>query len=245
MNVMRKGFLAGVMLFGVASTAAVADVFTAEAFNNSTIQPAGPRTGSNNLAFFNIEGSANGTFASYGVADFDGDNFGVTTPVVDIVSAKLKLAQSNASFTNNGAVDLFLSKDTATIISNTGGSPLTFQNANLPNGLGTQLNPKGLIASGVFTEVANGDLDEYVLNLSAVIDGMTVESILIAALNGGGNIRLIVAPADANVAATYAGYTNFTYAGPTLGIEALVPEPVSASLLGLGLAILGARRRGA
>src|SRR5262245_362284 len=37
---------------------------------NATVQPAGPRAGSNGTAFFNVEGNANGANASFGTADF-------------------------------------------------------------------------------------------------------------------------------------------------------------------------------
>jgi len=38
---------------------------------NATVKPAGPRTGTSGLKYFNVEGSANTTNASYGVLRFD------------------------------------------------------------------------------------------------------------------------------------------------------------------------------
>src|SRR3954470_12961977 len=49
------------------SAFAVQGSFVATA--NATVQPAGPRTGFNGTDFLNIESTANGTFASYGVID--------------------------------------------------------------------------------------------------------------------------------------------------------------------------------
>ena len=63
--------IATVMLVAATAASASAELVQLEAFNNATVQPGGPRTGSSGLAFFNIEGSDYGNFASYGVMQFD------------------------------------------------------------------------------------------------------------------------------------------------------------------------------
>ena len=68
---------------------------------------------------------------------------------------------------------------------------------------------------------------------------------LLSALNSGGTLRLIVTPDDAATAATYTGYTNTTYPGPTLELNA-VPEPGAIALVSLAaMGLITARcRRG-
>lgn len=87
--------------------------------------------------------------------------------------------------------------------------------------------------------VDDGTTDTIDLNFSS-----SVESDLISALNSGSTLRLIVAPGGDGVAATYAGFGNDTFAGPTLVLDAtFIPEPASLGLLGLsGLALLRRRR---
>ena len=80
------------------------------AANNATVQPGGPRPGVNGKQFFNMEGSVNGTFASFGVVDFQ------SSPMsVQVTSLTLALTQANAAFTHNGALTFYLSTDTPRI----------------------------------------------------------------------------------------------------------------------------------
>src|SRR5439155_8410914 len=65
------GFLAAVMT----GTAARADTSTISAFDNATMMPLGPRTGANGKNFFNVEGDNNGINSSYGVLDFNANDF--------------------------------------------------------------------------------------------------------------------------------------------------------------------------
>jgi hypothetical protein len=60
-------------------------------------------------------------------------------------------------------------------------------------------------------------------------------SLLLAALNAGTTIRLVDAPEDAHVAATYAGIGNFTFPNGAPTLVASVPEPSGLLLIGLGL----------
>lgn len=81
------------------------------------------------------------------------------------------------------------------------------------------------VAAGVaFTEVATGHVETRVL-----FDRL-------AANSAGANA----------IAATYAGFTNFTYAGPTLVVmAAAVPEPSTYLMLlaGAGVLVVAGRRR--
>src|SRR5215469_9871776 len=113
------------------ATEALADTIIL-ASNNATIEPGGPRAGTNGKVFFNMEGSSNGSFASFGVIDFQVPN-GVTFGPGGTLS--LSLTQDNAAFTANGSLAFYVSTDTTTNI-DPGSSPLAFDAtaASLPTG---------------------------------------------------------------------------------------------------------------
>ena len=83
---------------------------TLTAFNNATVQPAGPRTGSNGKAFFNMEGSVNGSSKAtgdahnraYTVARSGGNNQviagGVIRIVIDPNDANVAATYAGATF---------------------------------------------------------------------------------------------------------------------------------------------------
>jgi hypothetical protein len=214
--------MAHVALFTPAASSAAITVI---AFNNATVQPAGPRPGTNGKAFFNMEGSANGAFASYGVLDFQ---IPLGEPALNADTLTVSLTQANASFTHDGTLSFYLSTDTSTSI-DPGSSPLQF-----PTPAPTLAYPLGL---GSFTEVANGQLDNYTFALSAGLKTYVNNQI-----TSGGLIRIVINPNDPNVAATYAGATfNPAASRPelTLSVGAAVPEPSTILSLGLGIGLLG------
>lgn len=224
------------------SDAAQAATFSTSAINNATVQPGGPRSGTNGKRFFNIEGSNNNTFASFGVIDFATTSFGTISDPVN--SLALTLQQSNASFTNAGSLQFYLTTDTTTNIEPST-SPLNFNASNLPTGLGSQLNTKYLLGSGSFTGTSstNGTVDTFTFTPTGA-----AQTYLTNEINSGGLIRLIVAPNDATVAATYSGYSNTSSAAPSLTIGTTttvggpnavgVPEPSLTWLDALGCAAL-------
>ncbi|MEQ8660947.1 MAG: hypothetical protein RLW62_09030, partial [Gammaproteobacteria bacterium] len=185
------------------------------------------------VAFFNVQGAANGNFASYGVARFDGaavkaafdDAYGAGMWVLDGVS--LELVQANAGFTTDGGVSVAWSDDDATgILENL--SPLAYP-------LDGEFADAVTLTSYTFTEIASGTTESYAL---PDVGGLWGD------LLAGDIITLLFAETDANVAATYAGLTNFSYAGPTLVVSAApVPVPAALGLLVAPLALLTRRRR--
>jgi len=215
---------------------------SAEAINNATVQPAGPRTGTGGKNFFNVEGNDKGRFASFGVADFSASSFGLTLPVADIRGIVLVLTEDRASFSAAGGINIWLTEDTTTSIDPGTPPPLVWDASDLPNGLGSQLMPRHYLGSGTYTPIADGTVFYYTLSLTP-----SAKSYLIQQLNNAGVIRVVVSPADNAVAATYAGYSHSTLAGPMLQLELVpVPEPASLTALAIGVAgILWRKRRNA
>jgi len=204
MPLVASGALAAVIL--CVPQTAWADTTTL-ATNNATVQPGGPRAGDNGKVFFNMEGSSNDTFASFGIVDFqlpDGSTFNPG----DVLS--ITLTQANASFTHDGMLAFYLSTDTMTDIE-PDTSPLAFDTGDLPTGLGNQLEAKYLLGFGDFTQVSDGSMDTF--SFTPTDEAL---SYLMNEISTTGLIRVIVASADPTVAATYAGFSNTEFQGPAL-----------------------------
>jgi len=210
--------LIGTAVLAAASvTVAEATPLSTLASDNATVQPGGPRSGGSGKAFFNIEGSANGTFASYGVADF---NYGVlANAVIGINSATLVLTQANAAFSASGDVVLSLDQSAAPADIQPGGSsPLNFDGVDPGTATDVGEGDLSLLSLGAgpytYTVVASGAVDAFALVVTPAL-----EAALISRLNSASPIRVVVGTGAAGVAATWAGYTNSTYTGPTLELD--------------------------
>jgi len=207
---------AAALLLTAAFTPVHAAPLNAVASDNATVQPGGPRSGGSGKAFFNIEGSGNGSFASYGVADF---NFGVLPmTVISVNAATLSLVQANAAFSATGDVVLSLDTTSPGVDIQPGTSPLAFDGAD--PGTATDVGDGDLSLLGflggpfTYTVGTSGDVDNYALGLTGAIGAE-----LVSRLNAGDPIRIVVGTGAAGVAATWAGYTNLTWPGPSLQLD--------------------------
>lgn len=231
MALTKRTFIAAIAMLA-AGSAIAADTGPLEAVDVATVQPAGPRSGGAGKAFFNIQGSAGGNFASYAVARFD---IGPALAGATINAASLSLTQSNAFFTANGEFAVYYSDQDTTDIQPGAGIAYT-PAGNTPFQNDFTDAASGFLGSFSFQEVANGTVDLLDLTL-------TGNAGLLA--DADGIVTLILAEFNApGVAATYAGNTNTDFAGPTLTLEFTpVPVPAAAWLMGSSLFGLGAMRR--
>jgi hypothetical protein len=228
------------ILFGLASLLCPATICLATPTNaqtielfatdNATVQPAGPRSGASGKLFFDAEGSDNGSFASFGVADFDYSTVppGDFPQAASIIDAQLNLTQDNAAFSAAGPISVYYTANTSVSIQ-PGTSSLKDQTGN--DGAASvdpALSPLTLLGSGTFTNVSNGTVDTVPLSFSG--DALTG---FLNAFNNGTTLRLIVTANTPGTAATYVGVGNGT--DPLLIVDYTpVPEPSTLILLALG-----------
>jgi hypothetical protein len=221
----------------VASAQAVPVTF--EATDNATVQAAGPRTGANGKNFFNLEGSVVGgaSFASFGVADF---NFATLAPLGGTVSSVsnvvLSLTESNSGFTAAGPFSVYLSTQTSVSIQPANTTLNYVSGQDGINSVDSDLTPLTLLGSGSTTSTGSGG--------SGTVDTVSLTgsglSALVSAINSGTTFRLVLTPDASSFAGTWAGFSNATFAGPTLAFDAVVvPEPSTMLLAGFGVVGLG------
>ncbi len=163
MHAIPRSFVCVVTYLLVLSGAQGAQISIA-AFDNATVQPAGPRPGDNGKRFFNMEGNSNGGFASFGVADF-----APHTPGQEGLPVRLtfEVVQANAAFTMNGDLHFWLTTDTTTDIQPSDDPAVRFIAADNPDGLDQQLVLRFFLGSGTFVQVDDeGQVDDYSFDLS-------------------------------------------------------------------------------
>ena len=165
-----------IIVDGAAVRSAVAQTniaFSAKATDNATVQGAGPRSGANGKAFFNLEGSDNAAFASFGVIDIDLSSlFLGGNPYSTITGATLTLSENNAAFSHPGSYSVYLTNQTGVDISsaNTNLKSITTNNGSAMVDANNLLTPLStLLGSDVWTttgNVNNGTLHPVTLNFS-------------------------------------------------------------------------------
>jgi hypothetical protein len=212
-------------------SSAQAQLIQLGATDNATVQGGGPRAGTNGKIFFDAEGSSNGSFASFGVADFDYSIVppGHLLPAASIVDAQLWLTQDNAAFSIAGPISVYYTPNTAVSIQ-PGTSPLIDQTGkDGAASVDPALSPLILLGSGAFTNTSTGTFDKIPLSFTG--DATTG---FLNAFNNGATLRLILTADAPSTAATYIGVNNGT--DPLLIIDYVpVPEPSTIILLALGV----------
>jgi hypothetical protein len=175
------------------STARAGADLTASA--SAIIQEAGPRTGDPGKVYLNVEGKANGKYASFGVVDFDT----AKSPAkgTKVKGAALTLTQSLPPFAKEGKVRVYVSSDTKTSLSEA--TSLKFV-TSVAEGIGVQLKPLLAVGDGVFKKVKNGQAEKMALTLDDASRAYVEKQ-----LAEGAAIRVVIVPADDQVAATYFG----------------------------------------
>ena len=179
---------------------------------SENITKTGPRAGDNGSRYFNIQGKnsgEDGKFACFGVLDFEVAKPEASAKPVTIKAAKLTLTQSVARFSKEGKIKFFVTDDLKTDT-----ATLKFDPAGAES-LGSQLQPRRPLGGASFKADATGHVDTFTLEL----DDAT-KAALKHLKEVGGKLRIVVVPADADVAATYfgAGQTTESHR-PRLSLE--------------------------
>jgi hypothetical protein len=222
------------IILGLAVASLAQANLTAQANLSATVTTSGPNA---NTTLLNVE---TGVFGSFAVADFafaTTANF-VTSQVV------VNLTQQDTSFSAGATVDFFLTTNTTADI--THGSSIKWMNGGSNDGIDSSLSGAGAtlysLGSGNYTKVSSGHLDTFTFSVNSALS-----SYIETQLASGADLRLVLGTSTTNGAATYAGYSNTVYAGPSatlVGAVQSVPEPVSMSLFAMAtLGFLGRKRK--
>ena len=207
-------------------------------FDNATVQPNGPRSGSFGKTYFNIEGPGQSDqFESFGVLDYATDGTGVsfalpfTGDVADITAMSIDLTEGfpAASWYRTGTLNFYVVTDTATSIQP--GSTLHCQ-VNNPDQSGTQLGTKYLLGSGLYETSWGNGAERHNLQLTSFDAG--AKAVIIDALNNQLPFRLVV-EGVADVGAGLEGQFTFNgvYLAPMLYldvVEAVTPPACPADI---------------
>ncbi|MEL6107821.1 MAG: PEP-CTERM sorting domain-containing protein [Planctomycetota bacterium] len=190
-------------------------------------------------AFFNVQGDDD-AFTVYTLADFDSAMLGLSNlSIGDVTGISLSLAQDNAFFSADGALEFFLAEDTRVVTLDDTARYITDGDNVGAEVVGDAFGTLHSLGTGNYAQTNDGDVDTFAFSLDAA-----GEQFLIDQINSGGILRIIGTPGDLGVQATYSGATSLLdpAAAPLLSVTA-IPEPGAATMLAFGLVGLAVRRR--
>ena len=183
-----------------------------------TVRPSGPVTGGTGVNSLDVEGTSNGSFASFGIIDI---NLAGVLSADEIASrvedVRLTLVQDNESFTDDGPISVYVASSAAAAVNIN--SSIRYQSGR--NGIDCvpSVLSDDAVRSCVFPSVhhtvnnvnlPDGSSDDVMLYGDAIRTALTV------AMSEGGSVRLIVVPEHPQTAATFAGFNNASFSGPTI-----------------------------
>lgn len=208
----------GTLALGV-SLAATAFAQPYYAAQTGTIQAGGPRTGSSGDNFFNIEGSANVGFESYGVARWNLTQLKTDLNLAygvgnwNITQVELVVSHSDAAFTVDGDIRLFYTADDTTDIK-TAGSPLAWPFENTPGTPDLAVVLASPLVNYTFVECGcTGQEDVYTVYTTG--DGAQRLALANDIENAAdSSLTLVFVDVSAAVAATYRGQVDSGTANP-------------------------------
>lgn len=242
---MFRSTLAIVVLASLPVAPAPVSAAQAEAFRNVTVRSSGVLTGGAGPRYLSIAGSDLGEVASYGVARFDVSAaraefdayYGAGRWIVSAVT--MRLTRADSAFTADGGVHVYFTGDDAVPL--TVPSPLVYSGTTTPS-FAPEFSDAFFLASYEFRSASAGTVDEHTLYALPITDAPP-PNLLADDIRNDDVVTLVLAEGTSGVAATYAGFDDDTYEGPTLVIlAAQVPEPELYGLLGEGLFMVGAAR---
>ena len=177
--------------------------------------------------FFNIQGSDNGQYASYGLARFDNASIRSQLDATyglgnwNISTIDILLTQANASFTTDGLIDFYwVDNDLVDISPNSTEVQYPFlADPNVQDDENDFPLAELLIDDASFVETASGDQNSYRLYTSGD-SGSIASDIMVDNFT-----TIAVVDADPTVSATYAGVGNNSNPGPALRISVSLGEP--------------------
>lgn len=190
MKFVASALLASLFVHTFGATVAASSVFC--------ITANGLRKGATASRYANIEGAKNGKYACISSLEFSA----ATLKDAPISHATLSVAQSNARFSKDGSVTILLCK---TYRSGLDWSSLKFDAQLGSAGLNRIFGPTMVVATYKFV---NAGADKHEIDKIDFAINPAALKILSHWVKSKGQLRLIMLPADLNVAATLSGIGN-------------------------------------
>ena len=186
------------------ASATVGGIYVIE---SSGVYPTSNTTGSSRY----IDAGAGNGFPSFVVLDYNTSSFGLTAPATSFSNVVFSVNESDFASTKAGSFTLYLSENTASVATANGGSPLMYQAANAPSGLGTQLGTSGSTLFPLATFTSSGSttstsIDTYSLTLSGAAQSYLAQEFSNTSTNN--DVRLVLASNDTTGYLTLDGNTS-------------------------------------